>query len=470
MKKLLLAWALIFGFFGSAQQIVLKKGAILDSLAVRDTVSETFSLYLPTNFETDKVWPVVFVFDMDGKGKQALSMFKQSAEEQGFLLAASNNLSDTLSLSKNILITRRLINTVVSIFPVHKNRIYAGGFSKGAKFATIVPTFLQPVNGVISCGATIANTEVLTSKNPFHLVGIVGTSDYNYPDILAMESTLNRLRVPNQLLIFDGVHEWPSSDYISKAMKILDLGAMAKGKMDMDSLFVANNYRDDLARVSRLLSANKPLQANHYLDEMMEIYRPFRPTDSIKDSGKVIRKTSRYKTQNRTQNNLFLKEQFSKEDYAYYMEEDLLTYNYNNLGWWKYQMEELSKYKKNPDILTQQMGNRLDGYVKALLEDNLEMLADEDTKDWEGLNFLYMLQTILEPKNEEAYLNVISLSSKLDDFGAALFYLEELLKTGYKNQNKLYSLDYTAILRITPEFNEVVEKYLKKARYEVVPN
>lgn len=49
-----------------------------------------------------------------------------------------------------------------------------------------------------------------------------------------------------------------------------------------------------------------------------------------------------------------------------------------------------------------------------------------------------------------------------------MFYLEELLKTGYNDKQELYALEDTALLRITPEFNELVYKYLKDARYDVI--
>ena len=79
-----------------------------------------------------------------------------------------------------------------------------------------------------------------------------------------------------------------------------------------------------------------------------------------------------------------------------------------------------------------------------------------------------MLKTITQPEKAENYLKVISNSALLDDYGTALFYLEELLKNGYKDKEKLYTIEHTALLRIAPEFNEIVEKYLKDARYEPI--
>lgn len=78
-----------------------------------------------------------------------------------------------------------------------------------------------------------------------------------------------------------------------------------------------------------------------------------------------------------------------------------------------------------------------------------------------------MIKTITDPDDYSYYLKIISDSSRYEDFGTAIFYLEELLKKGYTDKEALYTLEYTALLRITPEFNKLVEKYLDEARYKI---
>lgn len=468
MKRIFIALFLGVAFSLTAQEMTLKKGLIMDSLSVNDTISETFSLYLPTHFDVSKPWPILFVFDMQGRGKQALSMFATEAEEHGYVLAASNNLQDSLPLSKNIMITSRLFDAVFSMFPIHRNRIYTGGYSHGGRFSTLVPTFLKNVTGVLVCGATLGNIDVLSRKNPFHIISIVGNSDYTYPEMLAAEDLLDRIKFPNEVLVFEGGQTWPPPSDISNAFGIFTLEAMARGYIPMDSTFVNDKYQRDLAYVNELYTNERPLLADNLLGEMLEIYRPFRETDSIKDSRRTLRKSRLFKIRNRDQNALFFKEELIKEDYDYYLEEDILTYNYNNLGWWNYQMEELQKFQKSGKILEQQMGRRLEGYVKALVADNIDLYKAASPVDEEALNFLWMLNTVIDPKAYENYLQIISYNAKIDDYGTAFFYLEELLKNGYTDRAKLYNLENTALLRITPEFNEIVAKYLKEARYDII--
>ena len=100
MKKNTILLLLVLPSLLLAQNVTLLKGAIAENIVVNDSLTETMSVYLPNSFELSKAWPIVFVFDMDGNGKQALSMFKDAAEQEGYILATSNNTSDTLSLSK----------------------------------------------------------------------------------------------------------------------------------------------------------------------------------------------------------------------------------------------------------------------------------------------------------------------------------------------------------------------------------
>lgn len=452
-----------------AQQMTLKKGIVIDSLpvSVSDTISETFSLYLPQKFEVSRTWPIVFMFEMQGHAKQALNVMADAAEEQGYILAASNDVRDTLPIADNIIIANRMLNAVVTFLPIHKNRIYTGGFSSGGRFATLAPTFIKGIQGVLTAGTSVANTEVLTSKNPFHYIGIVGNEDYNYPEMLGVEEILNRMRFPNQLLVFEGGHNWPDTEQLAHALEIFTLSAMAKGRIPTDEAFVDAKYKEDLTRVNIFFTEKKPLLANNLLDEMLEIYRPFMDTDFIKDSQKTLKRSRLFKSRNREQKAIFFKEGLIKEDYVYYLEEDILTYNYNNLGWWKYQMEELEKFLNSKDELQRHMGKRLRGYIEALIADNIDILKSGDPVDEEALNFLWMLQTVIDPKDYNSYLKIISYNAKVNDTGTALFYLEELLKNGYTDKDRLYDIEDTAFLRITPEFNAIVEKYLEDARYSV---
>ncbi|MFD2585875.1 alpha/beta hydrolase [Croceitalea marina] len=469
MKRNYLPVLLVFFVlnFSFSQGLVLQKGAIIDSIAVKDSIQETFSLYLPTKFENKGQWPILFVFDGEGRGKQALGMFRQVAEKENYILAASNAVNDSISVAKNVLITKRMLSKVNSILPINLNRIYTAGFDSGGRMANLMPIFFKDIEGVISCGAGLANVELLTSKNPFHFIGIVGKEDYDYPTLLSHEKFLNGLNIPNNLLVFDGGKEWPKAVYLQKALRLFTLSAMAKGHEIKDSLYIKRAYNEDVTLIEQLKKEQKLLLADREISEMLNVYRTHKDLDSLKTIGKNIKKDKQYRSLKRNESAAFFKEELLREDYIYYLEEDLYTYNYNNLGWWNYQVGELNKFIKGDTEAERQMGKRLYGFLNALIEDNIDIVKSEKIVDDEALILLSMLKTISEPKNYDYYLNVISLSSKYEEYGTALFYLEEAFKKGFKNKERLDRLEHTALLRIAPEYNKLVEKYFDEARYKI---
>ncbi|MEQ9580735.1 MAG: alpha/beta hydrolase, partial [Arenibacter sp.] len=411
--------------------MTLKKGVVIDSIGVKDSISESFSLYIPTSFEMDKNWPILFVFDMEGRGRQAIRMFIGAAEKQGYILAASNNVNDTLTTSQNILITGRMFNDIIKILPVQKNRIYSAGFDSGARFASVLPIFVKGISGVISSGAVYPNMDILDTNNLFHFIGIVGKEDYAYPEMLAGSSTMGRLKFPNQLLVFNGGHEWPNTQYLGKALEIFNLSAMAKGQSEKDETYINDTYAQNLKDINLLIGSNRLIQADNLLDEVISVYRVLKDSDSLKKIKRELKKNKLFKTMTRNENNTLLKESFIKEDYVYYLEEDLATYNYNYLGWWIYQMDELKKYDNSKIEAEREMGKRLLGYVNALIEDNIDIVNSGTQVDQEVLSLLWMLKTITDPTDHSYYLKIISNSAKMEDYGTSLFYLEELLKKGY---------------------------------------
>lgn len=467
MKKII--FLLFFGstVFVTAQELTFKKGVVTDSVIINDTIQESFALYLPKNFEITKNWPVIFLFDEKGRGRQLVRFFQDAAEKEGYILAASNSIHDSLPISQNILISNRMLNKTFQLFSVHPKRIYTGGISNGGRLASIIPVFVPNIEGVVSFGGTLGNVEVLSTKNMFHYIGIVSKEDYNYPIMLGDELILNNLKFPNQLLLLDDGNKLQELHQLQKAMQIFSLSSMAKGNIPLNEAFLNQSYEANLGEIDRLIASKKLLEAEKLIQETQSVYRVHKKEDELKEKLKSLKKDKLFRTQRRNESNVFFKESLIKEDYAYYLEEDVLTYNFNNLGWWNYQMEDLKKYEKSQNEAERQMGKRLYGYVNALVDDTEDILKKEAVVDEDALLFVLMLKTITEPKEFDAYLQIVSISSKMEDFGTALFYMEELLKKGFTDKATLYNLAHTALLRITPEFNELVTKYLDDARYEI---
>ena len=465
MKKLVLLLLALLSLQISAQELKLKKGVVLDNIKVSDSLAYSFSLFLPSSFNVNKKWPVVFVVDYDNKEKQVLRLMAGVAEEKGYILAASNNLNDTLTVSKSILAFSKTFNAVVGMLPIDEKQVYTLGFNRAGRLASTIPAFISNIDGVLTYNSTIGNIEIINVKKPYYYISIVSEYNFNYTEVLANEKLLNKLKIPNQLLIEESKNNWPSTSNLQKALDLFKMSAMAKGNIAVDSLFVNKNYNAALSKINKLVGANKLKNAKELVDQTIVVYKPFKNIDTLKNNSNQLRKNKIYKSLKRVENNVLFKEQSLKNDFQYYVEEDAYTHNFNNLGWWAHQTKEIEKFKNGSNQEQKKMGYRLEGYLIALTEDYIDTILAEENKDFDALSFLYMLKTIIAPKDYNPYLKIISLSAKNDDFGTSIFYLEELLKNGYTDADKLYNLESTTLLKLTPEYNALIEKYLKKGRF-----
>ena len=461
MKKIV--FFLFLSLQMAAQEQSLRKGMVIDSLKVSDTLDESFSLYLPMAFKGQEPWPVLFLFDEQGRGKTVAQLFKSAAEDQGYILASSNDISSHKPLVKNVEIAARLLTAVSEMLPIDYNQISTAGSMDGAKVATSVPLLFDNIHGVIAVGNQWINFDVLDRKKNFSFIGVVGDEQYTASGMSFTADQLSRLKFPSIVYTYEGNEDWPTPEIISTSVGSLTLNAMKQELRPVDPELVDQLYSADLARVNKLISLQKLIAANNLLDIMREKYEGLRSTSEVRNRQDQIQRSRNFVQQQFEYQKAIEKEERLMDDFIYYMDQDLRTANFENLGWWNYQKNQLDSLaqKGGPEG---KLANRLKGFILELAGINEQQL-EKDHAPLEPQLLVNMLQTIFDPADFDSYKEVISLSAMDNDFGTALFYLEEMLKHGYDNKEELYSIEGTLGLRLTKDYNWLIEKYLGSARF-----
>lgn len=455
---------IFFCNFLFSQEISLKKGVVVDSIQVNDSIPETYAVYLPSNFSMDKTWPVIFVLDPDGRGRTAAQLFRQAAEEQGYIVAASNNIRDEDSLLNNLKVSTRLLNGVFNYFPIDRNRIYTAGLAEGARAASALPTIFGTIQGVMAVGDVWINPEFAKQDNSYSFIGLAGYKDHIMYTLEESVRFFNRNKIPASLYKFNGSEEWPSADVVSNALGEFTLQAMAKGYMEEDPALVETLYRNEMETAETLRRTLEFYKAYQLLEQMEQKYAPFDKKDELKEKQKNLRRSRVFKTQRREYRRAKEDEQFLKAEYFDFFNLDVVTANFENLGWWSQQLKELREFQEGEDQAKREMAHRLEGFLQSLAENTVTQLNNENASI-DQLIFTNILRTIYEPKNPEGYMSIISLSASDGDYGTALLYLEDLLKTGYDDLEALYDIPGTLDLKLSPEFNALVKKYLGESKY-----
>ena len=111
------------------------KGQQVDRVATLKDEAQSYALYLPSNYDPSRPWPVIFLFDPGARGPSAVSHFRAAAERYGYVLVGSNNSRNGLweQYVPGILAMIADAGTRLSLDP---KRVYAAGLSGGARVAS----------------------------------------------------------------------------------------------------------------------------------------------------------------------------------------------------------------------------------------------------------------------------------------------------------------------------------------------
>ena len=181
-------------------------GQLVENVAARSDATQTYSLYLPSMYDSSHHYPVLLVFDPRGRGTKAAEIFVPAAEEYGWIVISSNQTRSDGSHEPNERAIRALLPEL-GRYAADPDRIYAAGFSGTAMMAWGVGIATGRLRGVIGVGGRLV-PEVPPSKFNFAHYGFAGVRDFNNREMRLVNEALEGGRVPHRFQSFDGEHRW----------------------------------------------------------------------------------------------------------------------------------------------------------------------------------------------------------------------------------------------------------------------
>lgn len=225
---------------GPAPAADFPRGQIVEKVAVEGTPSQSYALYLPSAYTPEKLWPVLYMLDARGNALVPLERFQAAAERFGWILVSSyNSRSDTLDDPNSPAMTA-MWNDAVKRFSIDGRRVYATGFSGGARAAVAMAYDLPGrIAGVVGAGAGFADSSAPVKKVPFVYFGTVGDRDMNYYEMRSLEEKLGAAKVAHRIVYFEGGHTWMSPELAGEAVAWMELQAMKSGVRAKDAETIA---------------------------------------------------------------------------------------------------------------------------------------------------------------------------------------------------------------------------------------
>lgn len=209
----------------------LPVGKIIPKVATQHDSKQTYALYLPTSYSSDKKSPILYVFSPTGNGHYPVKLFQKPAERFGWIVAGSNNSRNGPWAPIQAALDAIWKDTHAR-FAINEERMYATGFSGGARVGFQLALVKKTFAGVLPCGAGFPNSGMRPKAGSKLLVcGMVGKRCFNYPEMLRMETALKALKMSHRLLIFDGGHTWPPPALAEEGVRFMELNHLcASGK------------------------------------------------------------------------------------------------------------------------------------------------------------------------------------------------------------------------------------------------
>ena len=220
--------------------------------------SQTFALYLPPGYTTERRWPVLFVLDPRGRALLGLKRFQDGAARLGWVVLSSYNTLSDGPPEPNVAAVNAMLAWAQAHPSLDPTRLYLAGFSGTARAALGFAVALRGhVAGVIAVGGALGFAmggpeTAFAADSTFAYFGSAGTQDFNYEQVFAMADRFRTTRVPFRVVAFDGPHGWPPPDVCGDALDWLELRAMLGGRRAIDSGWVRARLAGELARAAEL--------------------------------------------------------------------------------------------------------------------------------------------------------------------------------------------------------------------------
>lgn len=221
------------------------RGQIIDNVKCAADPSQSYALYLPSNYSPDRTWNVIFGFDPRARGRAPVERFEAAAEMYGYVVAGSNN-SRNGSWEASVAATQAMSADVGQRFAVDAKRMYTAGLSGGARVAMQVALGAGQIAGVIASSAGFPDSKTRKSV-PFAVFGTAGTEDFNYLEMRRLDRTL---ATPHRVVIFEGGHTWLSSDLAREAIEWMEIEAMKSGRRPRDEALLGKIFTSRVAQAT----------------------------------------------------------------------------------------------------------------------------------------------------------------------------------------------------------------------------
>jgi hypothetical protein len=424
----------------------LKSGVLYTKVAINNDELNSFSLYLPKQYQSDIAWPTVFFFDPSGDGSIPIKKYQSIADSLGYIMIGSNVSKNGQDGASALQLWKSLKYACFNNFTIDKTRIILAGFSGGARVCCAIANSEPNTLGVIANSAGAQNLDQILNKSTFFL-GIAGNGDMNRAEMLSIEQHLLGSQLDHYYLEFDGIHEWCPLNIMRKALTIATINSFTKNSSISDPLVI------------EAFNAEQNFESENFIKngKWIEAYQALL---ILKNSTKGMVLVSDIALDSIKENPAFMEQknelmQITAQETTIQQELYQLMVSQPNITKWKEIIDKInvkSKFKNNVGAMNQ----RLLGYASLVCYSlsNRNLTA----KNYDLAANTIACYEIADPKNAEVYYFKAILFAAKRDTDKTILNLNKSLKLGLNNKIRLANQVEFDFLKEDIEFKELLIK------------
>jgi hypothetical protein len=422
------------------------KGAITDNIKCKADPNQNYCLYLPANYDASKNYPTIYAYDPHGKGHIPVALMKNIAERLGYIVIGSNNSKNGLRSEEINQIINTLFSDSQQKIAIDSKRIYLVGFSGGARVACMIAQGSTGIKGVIACSAGFQPNR---NSLGFRFIGIAGNQDMNYLEMRQLNSFMDSVKIPNQLITFKGKHQWPNESTISEAITMLEIYAMQDSYTPINKNIIEDYLRMNQSRIQNLINNNNSDSLGLAYSIAKRTYKTLNGAINIESLKTTIDDLS--------QNSLlkqYLKEKTSTELFEIKKQQEYASaFETKSETWWK---KEIMILNEPSSDFKRDVSKRLLGYISLRCYSYVN--AAMRYQDWKAASVLTSIYIQVDPEIPESWYALACLQANTGRPSEAIESLRKAFKFGFSDLSKIQTDPLLKNIHGLAEFIELVKR------------
>jgi len=254
------------------------RGETTEDVVSGSDPTERYAVFLPSTYKPDRTAPVLFLMDPRGRATVPLKLFRDAADQFGFVLISSyNTLSDADSAftADDKALSAMLIDAQAR-FAVDPKRFYLVGFSGTAHYAwTIAPQLDGHLAGIMGAGGGLPFysepiQRALKARYPFAFFATAGMADFNFDGVRYLDQALDSTNFPHRFVAHEGRHSWPPEHIAHDVVEWFHLQAMRAGLAPRNETFIDATRKKYLFEASALEASGRRADAYRRYREIIQ--------------------------------------------------------------------------------------------------------------------------------------------------------------------------------------------------------